>query len=272
MKRSTKKSVLISLSCIVVILAVVLLFIFLQPTIQPVLTSENELDVYQEDSVDMKPIIMPETEPNRQPDEEPETTETLEEPTQPETTRIYEVDGVTYISLEGVEVLLVNKVYALPPNFGGPNEEATAALNRMFAVAAEDGISLYIVSGYRSYDTQASIYNRYVADWGQEYTDTVSARPGHSEHQTGLTFDINSLSNSFKNTDEYAWLQQHAAEYGFIMRYLEGSEWATGYSFEPWHYRYIADSQLATNIMESKLSLEEYAGLVTERPEPEIDE
>ena len=193
-----------------------------------------------------------------------ESLETIPEEVEEEIYQIFEKDGATYIIVEDVEILLVNKVYALPAEFGGVNSEAESALEAMFEAALEDDISLFLMSGYRSYETQAAIYASYVSDWGQEYTDTVSARAGHSEHQTGLTFDLNSLSRSFTETKEYEWLQQNCADFGFILRYPEGSEWATGFAFEPWHYRYIYDSTLAKKIMDSKLSLEEYSGLVTE--------
>ena len=173
-------------------------------------------------------------------------------------------EGAAYLEIDEIEILVVNKVYPLPADYGGPDEKALLAVNEMIQAAAGDGVVLFIVSGYRSYDTQEAIYNRYVSQWGQEYTDRVSARPGHSEHQTGLAYDLNSLERAFADTKEYEWLVQNCAEYGFILRYPENSEWATGYSYEPWHYRYIGDMTLAGEIMESGISLEEFSGLVTE--------
>lgn len=199
------------------------------------------------------PVVQPDPEPVPDPEPDP----------QPEEPILYEEDGKTYLELEGVKLLLVNKVYPLPADYGAEDPEARAALDEMIAAAAKDGINLFIVSGFRSYETQEAIYNRYVSQWGQEYTDTISARPGHSEHQAGLAYDLNSLESAFKNTEEYAWLEEHCAEYGFILRYLEDKTWATGYAHEPWHYRYIGDAALAKKIMESGLSLEEYAGVVT---------
>ncbi len=170
-------------------------------------------------------------------------------------------DGAYYIDLEGVTVLLVNKEYALPSDFGGENEKANAALNNMYGHAYDDGIILWTASGYRSYSYQYDLYNSYIAKYGQEYTDTISAKAGHSEHQSGLAFDINSLSDSFANTKEYAWLVENCADYGFILRYTPNGKESTGYMYEPWHYRYIGDATLARHIMDSGLSLEQYAGL-----------
>ena len=94
---------------------------------------------------------------------------------------------------------------------------------------------------------------------GQSLADTYSARPGSSEHQTGLALDINtaSVQAHFENTPTYAWLVEHCAEYGFILRYPEGKERITGYRFEPWHYRYVGREH-AEEIMRRGLTLEEY--------------
>ncbi|NLL91021.1 MAG: M15 family metallopeptidase [Ruminococcaceae bacterium] len=173
-------------------------------------------------------------------------------------------DGCTYIIKDGVKFLIVNKVYPIPADFGSPNEEANDSLNKMISAASEEGIYLNIISSFRDYETQEVIYNRYVSQWGREYTDTVSARPGHSEHQTGLAFDLNSLSSSFEETKEFAWLYENCSNFGFILRYPKGSEWATGYSYEPWHYRYIGDVDFARAVMQSGVSLEEYIGLAKE--------
>ena len=74
---------------------------------------------------------------------------------------------------------------------------------------------------------------------GKTYADNYSARAGHSEHQTGLAVDINSTKNSFENTNAFKWMQKHAHEYGYILRYPKGKKWITGYEYEPWHYRYV---------------------------------
>ena len=166
------------------------------------------------------------------------------------------VEGPTYIN----GILIVNKKYSLPSTFGGTDARALAALRELQAAGQSEGFSLALVSGYRSYQTQKSIYNNYIARWGQEYTDTVSARPGHSEHQTGLAFDVGELKNSYGETKEGIWLKENCHKYGFIIRYLKGKESITGYSYEPWHIRYVG-VDIATEIMENNLTLEEYLGV-----------
>lgn len=240
------------------VLLILLGFMFLGKEREQQQEQIDEPDAQILDVIDVPTII-----PEIKEDVVIETIDIEEEPVEEQKYSLFEEDNITFLNIEGVTIVFVTKEYALPSDYGGVNEESSNALQEMFSAAADEGIYLTLVSGYRSYDTQASIYSRYVSEWGQEYTDTVSARPGHSEHQTGLAFDINMLSNSFKNTKEYKWLQEYCADYGFIMRYPEGSEFATGYSFEPWHYRYIGDKDLARRIMESGLSLEEYIGLIT---------
>ncbi|MEA4911045.1 MAG: M15 family metallopeptidase [Oscillospiraceae bacterium] len=177
-----------------------------------------------------------------------------------------EEDGVTYLTLHGFKMLYVNKTYSIPETYGdGVDAEAGDALQRLYDAAAADGLTIYTVSGYRSYATQKSIYENNIATRGLEYTETISARPGTSEHQTGLSFDVGAgsdtstvLSRRFSGTPEYAWLQEHMAEYGFILRYPDGkTEW-TGYVFEPWHIRYVGP-ELAQYIRSTGLCVEELA-------------
>ena len=129
----------------------------------------------------------------------------------------------------------------------------------MVAAAKNDGISLWNVSGYRSYNTQQSLYNNYKARDGQTKADTYSARPGSSEHQTGLATDICTASSAahFENTDKYKWLINNSYKYGFILRYPEGKTYITGYKFEPWHYRYVG-VEAATYIHNNNITFEEY--------------
>ncbi|THE09323.1 hypothetical protein E1I69_22790 [Bacillus timonensis] len=164
-------------------------------------------------------------------------------------------------------VLLVNKTHSLPSTYSpGENSTARAAFETMKRAAAKDGIVLEAFSTYRSYSYQGSLYNRYVARNGQAEADTFSARPGNSEHQTGLAFDIGGKNkglwaeDEFANTAEAKWLANNAHHYGFILRYLKGKEHITGYIFEPWHYRYVG-TELAPKIHQSGLTLEEYLGV-----------
>lgn len=160
-------------------------------------------------------------------------------------------------------ILIANKTYALPSDYN-PDVDATAnsALQKMFSAAKKDGLNLFVVSGFRSYDTQKYLYDSYVARDGKEEADRYSARPGHSEHQTGLAFDINSDSSSFEGTPEAKWLAKNCHKYGFIIRYPKGKEAITGYIYEPWHIRYLG-KETAQSVYNSGLTLEEYLGITS---------
>lgn len=167
------------------------------------------------------------------------------------------VTGLTYID----GILVVNKTYALPSDYNpGVDPDAQAAFDKMQAAAAKEGLNIYISSGFRSYDYQSGLYDRYVKRSGKAEADRYSARPGHSEHQTGLAFDLNSIDMTFADTDECAWVNEHCAEYGFIIRYPQGSESITGYMYEPWHLRYLG-TENAKKVYDSGLTLEEYLGI-----------
>lgn len=166
-------------------------------------------------------------------------------------------DGITYID----GIMMASKTYSLPRDFDpGVNEEALNAFNEMQEAAAEEGLDIYISSSYRSYEDQERIYNRYVEEDGKEAADTYSSRPGHSDHQTGLTFDLNSIDDSFGYTPESDWVKLNAHKYGFIIRYPEGKQDITGYQYEPWHIRYLGIEK-ATEVYESGLCLEEFLGV-----------
>ncbi|WP_240418462.1 M15 family metallopeptidase [Paenibacillus periandrae] len=183
--------------------------------------------------------------------------------------------------------VLVNKQQALPESYEPkdlvyPNvpftftekidkrkmrKEAAAALETLFEGAKKDGISLAGVSAYRSYATQKTLYNNYVKQDGEEKAKTYSALPGHSEHETGLAIDVSgsngkcAAQNCFAVTKEAKWLDSHAAEYGFIIRYPDGKESITGYQYEPWHLRYVG-TQLSKELAQKNLTLEEYFNAV----------
>ncbi len=154
-------------------------------------------------------------------------------------------------------ILLVNKNYALPSYFGGSNSEANEALSRLQSAAASTGYSMPLISGYRSFSYQDGLYRRYAERDGKELANTYSAWPGHSEHQTGLAFDIGELDDSYGETEAGRWLAENAHHYGFIIRYPKGKESITGYQYEPWHVRYLG-VDTATKVYESGLCLEEY--------------
>ncbi len=174
-----------------------------------------------------------------------------------------ELGGATYID----GILVVNKTYALPADYGdGIDPEAQAAFDVMQAAAAEEGLDIYIASGFRSYDYQAGLYQRYVDKDGTAEADRYSARPGHSEHQTGLAFDLNSIDNSFALTAEGKWVSRNCYKYGFIIRYPSDKEDVTGYKYEPWHIRYLGE-ETAQAVHDSGLCLEEYLGITSEYSE-----
>lgn len=164
-------------------------------------------------------------------------------------------------------ILIVNKTYALPADYApGVNAEAQAAFDEMQAAAADEGLNIYISSGYRSYDYQAGLYQRYVDKDGKAEADRYSARPGHSEHQTGLAFDLNSIDNSFADTKEGKWVTRNCYKYGFIIRYPADKEDVTGYMWEPWHIRYLG-KDTAQSVYDSGLCLEEYLGITSQYAE-----
>lgn len=193
------------------------------------------------------------------------------------------IDGVATVTNPSDVLVLVNKERNLPADYVPeglmpPNipfyfkeniekrwmrPDAAAAIEEMFAAAKEDGIELVGASAYRSYETQKSLFNRYVKTYGLEEAQTFSARPGQSEHQTGLTIDVyhknitNGLEESFGDTPEGQWVAEHAHEFGFIVRYPKGKEDITGYKYEPWHLRYVG-KEVAKEIYERGITLEEY--------------
>lgn len=200
--------------------------------------------------------------------EQPKTPENVTEPQeQPDENGYYPNQAMptepTYID----GILLANKKYPLPSTFApGENPEARQALNKMIAEAKQQGFNLVAFSGYRSYEYQTTLYNNYVKRDGQAAADRYSARPGFSEHQTGLAFDIGEvgkedlwLTEEFGETPAGIWLFEHAAEYGFILRFPQNKEHLTGYMYESWHYRYVG-IDIAKKIKKQNSTLEEYLG------------
>lgn len=183
--------------------------------------------------------------------------------------------------------VVVNKKRALPSNYvpaqlvtpnipltgaaGSDNMRVSSVINspleQLVAGGKQAGYSLVLVSGYRSYATQTSVYNGYVNSDGQAIAETYSARPGHSEHQTGLAIDLGradskcQLDECLGNLPEGQWLAAHAYEYGFIIRYPKGKEQITGYSYEPWHIRYVG-AELSNELRAKGIeTIEEFFGL-----------
>jgi D-alanyl-D-alanine carboxypeptidase len=163
-------------------------------------------------------------------------------------------DLVSVIDSNGSSYLLSAKA---APSFKAMSDAATA-----------DGESFYLTSSYRSYSDQVSTYAYWVNTSGTAGADTYSARPGYSEHQTGLAFDVaasvggtNYVLSDFARTSQYQWLQAHAADYGFIQRYYAGSESITGYEAEEWHYRYVGVTVAKDMQAKGIKTLEQYWGI-----------
>ncbi len=185
-------------------------------------------------------------------------------------------NGISYVD----GVLIVNKTYSLPDFFVPTNpyngnvssdwcidcidKEAMEAFKLMQSDANALGLNIYIASGYRGYKRQETLYNNYVNADGKEEADTYSARPGHSEHQSGLCFDLNSVNDSFTNTNEGKWVNDNAYLYGFIIRFPKGLDNETGYKYESWHLRYVG-KELAKKLYNDGnwFSLEGYYGITS---------
>lgn len=145
--------------------------------------------------------------------------------------------------------------------------DAAVAYRRMFKAAKQDGINLVLQSAYRSFDSQVSVYNGWVAKLGKAGADLQSARPGFSEHQTGLSADIAAankqctISECFADTPEGKWLAKNAWEFGWHLRYPKGKTSITGYKFEPWHYRFVGKELAAELHKTAGITLEQFFGL-----------
>ena len=193
--------------------------------------------------------------------------------------------NVTTTDTSKGKLMLVNKYYSLDDSYSVEdlvkvdnlyanldgnmlNNEAYGALINMINAADNEGYNIRLNYSYRDYATQESVYNDYKKNRGQEYADAYAARPGHSEHQTGYAIDIGVQSRyatgSFKNSKEYTWMKDNSYKYGYILRYPEGMDNITGYSFEAWHYRYVG-VDVATYIYEHNITFDEYYAYFIEK-------
>lgn len=177
------------------------------------------------------------------------------------------IEGEQPLVIDGI--LVVNKEFGIPKNFAsGLTEETLKAFEEMKNDAQKDGLTLNIRSGFRDNATQEMLFNNYVQRDGLEKANTYSAKPGHSEHETGLAIDISngdyqtSIGDWFNDTEQSKWLYENAYKYGFILRYPEGKEDITGYKYESWHYRYVGVEH-SKNFAMNNLTLEEYLKIVT---------
>ena len=209
--------------------------------------------------------------------EEKETTPVVNDV--PKTSKGFTIEnknGVTYID----GYLIVNKTYPLPSDYvptgthkAAPatgicteciDEQAYNAYIKMRDDMSKEGLKIYIASGYRSYSYQNGLYSSYVKRSGQTAADTFSARAGHSEHQSGLAFDLNSVTDAFATTKEGIWVNKNCYKYGFIIRYPKGKDSETGYKHESWHLRYVGN-ELAEKLYNSGdwITMESYFGITS---------
>ena len=173
------------------------------------------------------------------------------------------IDKGDHYSIQGKydEIVVANKHYPMSKDYNpGENPTAKAELLKLIAAMQEAGFPISDhYSGFRSYENQVKLYQDYVTKDGKAEADRYSARPGYSEHQTGLAFDLIGTNGDLVTEEKAAqWLLDHAADYGFVVRYLKGKEKETGYMAEEWHLRYVGKE--AKEIAASGLSLEEYYG------------
>lgn len=248
--------------------------------------TSSPVDIITEAPVSGNNSIPDDSPTGKLPEENQTETGTSEETTEEETTLtgtligysskgypITEKDGITYVN----GVLVANKTYSLPEDYnpGDLLSECSSAFEEMKSDAAKEGLTLWNASGFRSYELQESLYSRYSERDGKEAADRYSARPGHSEHQTGLAIDLNTITSAFADTAEGKWVAENCHKYGFILRYPKDKEAETGYMYEAWHIRYVG-TEVAESIYKSGLCLEEYFGItsfysdIEEEPEEEV--
>ena len=195
----------------------------------------------------------------------------------------YDEDIVTKTNVEDGNLMLVNKYHHLTKDYSpndlvdiknyyayGENQikkEVYESFLDMWNAAKKENLNLIITSAYRTYDYQETLWNSYSNASGEAWADSVAARAGYSEHQTGLTLDIvtyGSKMNDFENTDEFKWLSNNAYKYGFILRYPKDKEELTGYSYESWHYRYVG-KDIAKKINDEGITFDEYYAYYIEK-------
>lgn len=255
------KKILVSLLIIIVVSVITAVWIKSKTVLSPVIPKTNQLSLNKENS--SKKVI--------------EEQKTVEKPIVVTPSRF---DKSMYSTTDPTSIWIVtNKQHPLVPINYAPidlvnsvgatiSTKALTDFDAMNNAALAAGVNFTIVSSYRSYDTQNYLYNNYVTTYGQAASDTFSARPGYSEHQTGLAIDFGSstgsvcnLDDCFGSTNEGSWLAQHAYEYGFLLRYPSNKQQIAGYKSEPWHFRYIGKDLALEMKINSFSTLEEYFGI-----------
>lgn len=150
--------------------------------------------------------------------------------------------------------------------------EAADAYLKMKTAAKKSGVNIALVSGYRSYDRQAQLFRQYTQQYGSKDAQRISAKPGTSEHQTGLAVDVGNTNHQcglqacFESTKVGRWMAKNAHKYGFILRYPKGYESVTGYAYEPWHFRYVGTSLAKSYTRSGARTLEHYYGVAKAKP------
>lgn len=181
--------------------------------------------------------------------------------------------NITNTNTDDDILMLVNKYTSLDSSYipnlvsinstygsGYLRSDAYNSFIDLFNAALVESLYIKIYSSYRSYDYQNTLYTNYVSNYGVTSANTFSAKPGHSEHQTGLAIDVGNNTSGYLNfeyTSEFTWMRDNAHKYGYILRYTSGNEHLTGYQYEPWHYRYVG-IEAATIIYEENITFEEY--------------
>ncbi len=288
-KRKKIKRIKILLAGIIIVFAAI---ISIDNFIYPFLTSEAATSngegvadwSMNKEGQDLSDVSILETDPNQEDDLVSIDNDKEKKANKSTSSRINTNKRVTTLNPNSITAL-VNKQIFLPEDYEPedlviPNikfsfnsyhqkklmrEEAARAIEDMFNASDEAGLSLRAVSGYRSYERQYELFIANVKRAGLERALRISAMPGCSEHQMGLAMDVStksvsySLNNRFANTPEGKWLAENSYKYGYIIRYPEGKEDITGYSYESWHIRYVG-TQLAKELYEKDLTLEEYYG------------
>lgn len=275
-----KKKGKLKIHRIIILAAVIILLIYGITMLIGVVVDKDENTSEESESIEHENESEEETKKSSEIEEKP--VDDTETPTEEHEGKNTSKDIVIVENPEAIDVL-VNRTHTLPdtyipgdlveltdmptvlsnPEVNQMRKPAYEALKELFAAAEEDGYDLYARSGYRSYNTQVSLYDSYAVAHGKEAADTFSAKAGQSEHQTGLVMDITceamnfQLDDTFGETEEGKWVSKNAHKYGFIVRYPKEKEDITGYMYEPWHLRYLG-VELATNVYESGLSLDEY--------------
>ncbi len=296
-----KKKIFLPIIILVILLIIFLVFFFQKKLTGDVPDSTNQPNATEKNGIDLSKQEESQSTESRQSDLmwqytgekwSPELEKALEEVDFE--AYGFDVENPTLIEDVNDLFVLANKANYFPKDFepinlvlpqtnhaGGPDRRsmrkiAADALDQLTAAAQEDGWEIKSISAYRTIAYQEVLFNSYAATDGEEAANRYSSKPGYSEHHTGLCVDVSSpsmgfgLDQSYGDTSEGKWLEDHAHQYGFVIRYPKGKEHLTGYTYEPWHLRYLG-VPLATYLKENDLCYEEFLGLQVGKSPEEIE-